>query len=129
MTRDPAWLTDDLEGLKRSHLSRPRRLVKSLGPGRSLIDGRELVDFSTNDYLGLARDPRLILASSDIPTGAGASPLVTGRSEQYSQLEQDIADISINRPRHHWAAVPPLGVLDNQVKQAVKITLDLKSAA
>jgi len=92
MTRDPAWLTDDLEGLKRSHLFRPRRLVKSLGPGRSLIDGRELVDFSTNDYLGLARDPRLILASSDIPTGAGASPLVTGRSEQYSQLEQDIAD-------------------------------------
>jgi len=92
MTRDPAWLTDDLEGLKRSHLLRPRRLVKSLGPGRSLIDGRELVDFSTNDYLGLARDPRLILASADIPTGAGASPLVTGRSEQYSQLEQDIAD-------------------------------------
>ncbi|MEC7557044.1 MAG: 8-amino-7-oxononanoate synthase [Planctomycetota bacterium] len=92
MTRDPAWLTDDLEGLKRSHLFRPRRLVKSLGPGRSLIDGRELVDFSTNDYLGLARDPRLILASADIPTGAGASPLVTGRSEQYSQLEQDVAD-------------------------------------
>lgn len=92
MTRDPAWLTDDLEGLKRSHLFRPRRLVKSLGPGRSLIDGLELVDFSTNDYLGLARDSRLILASSDIPTGAGASPLVTGRSEQYSQLEQDIAD-------------------------------------
>ena len=92
MTRDPAWLTDDLEGLKRSHLLRPRRLVKSLGPGRSLIDGRELIDFSTNDYLGLARDPRLILASADIPTGAGASPLVTGRSEQYSQLEQDIAD-------------------------------------
>ena len=64
MTRDPAWLTDDLEGLKRSHLLRPRRLVQSLGPGRSLIDGLELVDFSTNDYLGLARDSRLILASS-----------------------------------------------------------------
>ncbi|HAA50869.1 MAG TPA: 8-amino-7-oxononanoate synthase [Planctomycetaceae bacterium] len=92
MTRDPAWLADDLEGLKRSHLVRPRRLVKSLGPGRSLINGRELVDFSTNDYLGLARDTRLTRASADVPTGAGASPLVTGRSEQYCQLEQDIAD-------------------------------------
>ena len=91
MTRDPAWLTDGLDALERDHLLRPRRHVEPLGPGRSRIDGRELVDFSSNDYLGLARDPRLIRAAAGVPAGAGASPLVSGRSPQYCRLEEDIA--------------------------------------
>ena len=34
MTRDPAWLTDGLDDLKRDHLLRPRRVVEPLGPSR-----------------------------------------------------------------------------------------------
>ncbi len=91
MTRDPDWLLDGLGALQRDHLLRPRRRVQPLGSGRSRIDGQHVIDFSSNDYLGLARDSRLIRAAAGIPTGAGASPLVSGRSEPYCQLEHDIA--------------------------------------
>ncbi len=91
MHLEPAWLTDGLEALEQGHLIRPRRRVEPLEDGRSRIDGRELVDFSTNDYLGFARDSRLADAATGIAAGAGASPLVSGRSPQYCQLEQNIA--------------------------------------
>jgi 8-amino-7-oxononanoate synthase len=91
MTRDPAWLTEGLDDLKREHLLRPRRVVEPLGPGHSRVDGQDLVDFSSNDYLGLARDPRLIQAAATAPAGAGASPLVSGRSPQYCRLEESLA--------------------------------------
>jgi 8-amino-7-oxononanoate synthase len=91
MTRDPAWLTDGLDDLKRDHLLRPRRVVEPLGPGHSRVDGQQLVDFSSNDYLGLARDPRLLTAAASAPAGAGASPLVSGRSPQYCRLEESLA--------------------------------------
>ena len=76
MTRDPAWLTDGLDDLKRDHLLRPRRVVEPLGPGHSRVDGQQLVDFSSNDYLGLATHPEI----SALVLGAsrdGADPLVT----------------------------------------------------
>ncbi len=92
MTRDPDWLLDGLNALQREHLLRPRRRVQPLGPGRSRIDGHDVIDFSSNDYLGLARDSRLTQAAAGVHAGAGASPLVSGRSEHYSQLEHDIAE-------------------------------------
>ncbi len=92
MTRDPDWLLDGLSALQREHLLRPRRLVQPLGPGRSRIDGHDVIDFSSNDYLGLARDSRLTRAAAGVPAGAGASPLVSGRSEHFCQLEHDIAE-------------------------------------
>ena len=72
MHLEPAWLTDGLEDLHQRHLTRPRRLVEPRGNGRSRIDGRDLIDFSTNDYLGLARDSRLADAAAGVPAGAGA---------------------------------------------------------
>jgi len=91
MTRDPAWLTDELDELKREHLFRSRRVVEPVAPGHSRVNGQELVDFSANDYLGLARDPRLAKAAEGAPAGAGASPLVSGRSPQYCRLEESLA--------------------------------------
>jgi len=63
--------------------------------GRIRRDGRDLLDFSSNDYLGLARHPLLIerareWASRD-GTGAGASRLVTGTSDAHLAVEAKIA--------------------------------------
>src|SRR5438128_2094090 len=54
-----------------------------------------LVDLAGNDYLGLARDPRVIAAAADAAQtwGAGStgSRLVTGSTELHTELEQALA--------------------------------------
>lgn len=68
----------------------------ALGPaGRIVRDGRTLIDFSSNDYLGLAGHPLLAERAGDwaarLGAGAGASRLVTGTSEAHLALEARIA--------------------------------------
>jgi 8-amino-7-oxononanoate synthase len=68
----------------------------SLAPGgRIARGGRTLVDFSSNDYLGLATHPLLIARAREFTerhgTGSGASRLVTGTSEAVLALEARIA--------------------------------------
>lgn len=71
---------------------RPAALVKG---GRVRRDGHELIDFSSNDYLGLARHPLLIERAREWTeahgTGSGASRLVTGTSAAHLVIEARIA--------------------------------------
>jgi 8-amino-7-oxononanoate synthase len=59
-------------------------------------DGDGLLDLASNDYLGLARDPRVTRAAADaaLTWGAGAtgSRLVTGTTGLHQQLEESLAD-------------------------------------
>ena len=54
------------------------------------------IDFSSNDYLGLASDPRLAEAASramrDHGVGAGAARLISGNNPEHEALEEDLAD-------------------------------------
>ncbi len=63
--------------------------------GRIERGGRQFIDFSSNDYLGLSQHPALIERSRDwtarMGAGAGASRLVTGTSEAHLALEEKIA--------------------------------------
>lgn len=94
---DPlAWIDDALDVLDRSALR--RRLATRCGPQRPSqieLDGRPLVNFSSNDYLALAADERLIAAAqaaaAEYGWGSGASPLVTGRSSAHERLEKELA--------------------------------------
>ncbi len=65
-----------------------RGLVRTL----SVLD-RGLVNFASNDYLGLAADPRLLEAASAVTAsfGTGASPLVSGWTEYHQRLVEDLA--------------------------------------
>ncbi|HZZ72738.1 MAG TPA: 8-amino-7-oxononanoate synthase [Pirellulales bacterium] len=90
-----AWLTAELERLDQGHL---RRSLSTHGgpPGPTLLrGGRSVLNFGSNDYLGLANDPRVTAAArhaiEQFGWGAGASPLVVGRSELHAQLEQELA--------------------------------------
>jgi 8-amino-7-oxononanoate synthase len=80
------------------------RLVRTAGdarPGRIVVDGRELIDFGSNDYLGLARHARLIEAlgiAAKAGVGARASHLLGGHHEAHEALQQGLADW-IGQPR------------------------------
>jgi 8-amino-7-oxononanoate synthase len=92
-----AWIEDDLAALRMSGLERPHR-VRSGRQGREVdLDGQTLLNFGSNDYLGLAGDVRLTKAASKAACaegfGAGASPLVSGHSQAHELLERALADL------------------------------------
>lgn len=61
-----------------------------------IIDGKQLLSFCSNDYLGLASHPALKKAFIDAVeqdgVGAGAAHLLTGHSQYHQQLEEQLAD-------------------------------------
>ena len=77
-------------------LQRVRRTVIPGENGRDQIDGRSLWNFGTNDYLGLARDPRVVAAATEALSkygaGARASPVVVGRTGIHEELEARLAE-------------------------------------
>jgi len=89
------WLSDELNRLKAEGLLRRRRIVNPLPDGACELDGAGLLNFATNDYLGLAGDARLraaaVEAQDDAGTGARASALVCGRTRWHERLENELA--------------------------------------
>jgi 8-amino-7-oxononanoate synthase len=92
-------LDDVLAGLDRQHLIRRRTTIDGfVEPGNRLVTaaaGRTLVDFSSNDYLGLAHHPAVAAAMSECASrtgaGSGASHLVTGHGIEHERLEEELA--------------------------------------
>src|SRR5258707_370249 len=89
------WMNDDLNDRRRRGLYRTRRRLQSGQGVRVRLGGRELLNFSSNDYLGRAPAPRLAGAAARAArrhgTGAGASPLVSGLLPPVRALERDLA--------------------------------------
>ena len=99
MKRRPSEIEAALTQLDREHLRRERRTVDGfVEPGSrvtTIVDGRQLVDFSSNDYLGLARHPAvadaMIQCAERCGSGSGASHLVTGHGAEHTLLEEELA--------------------------------------
>lgn len=75
---------------------RHKTLTAAPGPV-AVVDGRELVTFSSNDYLGLATHPKVIAAQqrgAALGAGATASHLVNGHFDIHQQLQNKIAEVS-----------------------------------
>ena len=91
----PSWYDDELAELRRQGLYRSRRRIQSPQQVRVRQRGRELLNFSSNDYLNLAADPRLARAAARAAkkygAGAGSSPLVSGWLPPLRTLERALA--------------------------------------
>ena len=105
-----------LAQIRAQDLHRMRRVVEGGHGARIAVDGRDCLNFCSNDYLGLASDPRLAEAACAAlgqGTGSGAAALVSGYNREHAALEEELADF-LGRPRallfsSGWAA--NLGVL------------------
>jgi 8-amino-7-oxononanoate synthase len=88
-------LAADLVALEARGLRRHRRVLESPQSARVVVDGRDYVAFCSNDYLGLAADPRLIAAACagarTDGVGAGASHLILGHASSHHRLEAALA--------------------------------------
>ena len=98
MKRQAPALEAALAQLEAAQLRRARVTVDhraATGRTLTLSGGRELVDFSSNDYLGLARHPALAAAMSECAThagaGSGASHLISGHGAEHAKLEEELA--------------------------------------
>ena len=96
MTKRLNWIADELDTLSGQGLLRELQTRESPPvAGMVQLDGVALVNFGSNDYLGLAADERLIDAvkhcSGQHGWGAGGSSLVNGRGTLHRRLEQEIA--------------------------------------
>lgn len=88
-------LQGQLDALKKGGLERRRRTLQAPCGPLARVDGRELISFCSNDYLGLASDPALIAAAcagaQSWGVGSGASHLVSGHLEPHQALEARLA--------------------------------------
>lgn len=90
--------SDELAALEAQALRRRRRVVASPCAPEQTVDGRPLLAFCSNDYLGLASDPALVAAAQEgarlYGLGSGASPLVCGHQAPHAALEKRLADFT-----------------------------------
>lgn len=88
-------LRDELAALEREGLRRRRRVLEAPCGPLARVQGRELLSFCSNDYLGLANDPAVIDAACagarQWGVGSGASHLVSGHLGAHELLEQRLA--------------------------------------
>lgn len=91
---DPIF-AEHLDTAAKRGMARRLRPLAPAGPGRVALDGRELINFASNDYLGLSRHPELIARARDwtarLGAGAGSSRLVTGTLEAHAAVEAKVA--------------------------------------
>ncbi len=88
-------LENGLTDLEREGLKRVRRTLEAPCGPLARVDGRDLISFCSNDYLGLANDPKLIEAAcagaKKWGVGSGASHLVSGHLSPHEELEEELA--------------------------------------
>ncbi|WP_421206342.1 8-amino-7-oxononanoate synthase [Aeromonas enteropelogenes] len=93
---DPFELSAALAEREQAGLLRSRVATDGASGGRLKVGGLDYLNFSANNYLGLADHPAIKVAFQEgierYGAGAGASPLVTGYSRAHLELEETLAD-------------------------------------
>ena len=88
-------LSERLKEIDSQGLTRRRKMLTTPQGVSVILEGRPLLNFCSNDYLGLANHPRVVEAlrrgASEFGVGSGASHLVCGHSLPHEQLEEALA--------------------------------------
>lgn len=133
---DPlAWIPEQLELLE--SLERRRSIhIRATQQGPSVDwKERELLNFSSNDYLNLAADPRLEAAACEAIQregwGSGASPLITGRGQSQASLEAALSQFEATEAALTFASgfAANAGVIDALADRGDVILSDEKNHA
>ena len=123
-------LDAELRRIRAADLYRVRRVIDGNHGADIVVDGRRCINFCSNDYLGLAGDPRLAVAAKraldHAGVGSGGSALISGYNAEHRALEEALADFT-GRPRallfsSGWAA--NLGVLRGLLRRGDAIVAD-----
>jgi 8-amino-7-oxononanoate synthase len=125
-----------LAGLDESQLYRRRKLVTSIDATHVICDGREYVNFASNNYLGLTHHPQVLAAAErslrEAGTGSGASPLITGYGPAHASAEGHIAkwkgtEAAIILPsgyQANHAAIQTLAAVAEKDRRKLRFNLD-----
>ncbi|MFE1747885.1 8-amino-7-oxononanoate synthase [Coleofasciculus sp. H7-2] len=96
-TNPYAWVEQSLATIHRADWYRSVQAIASRPGATVLLEGREVINFASNDYLGLAGDERLIqaavAATQEFGTGSTGSRLLSGHRELHRELEVAIASL------------------------------------
>jgi len=91
-------LADELQQIKQQNLYRSRRIISSPQGVEIVVDDKKLINFSSNDYLGLANHPEVIAAfqsaTNQYGVGSGSAHLICGHSQSHHALEEELADFT-----------------------------------
>src|ERR1043166_3772781 len=96
MRRDPlGYLGNELDTLKQQGLYRHLRILEGEQKPKTTFDHRQVVNLSSNNYLGLTTDPRLreaaLQAIRDFGVGSGSVRTIAGTMEIHMELEGRLA--------------------------------------
>ena len=91
-----AKLKTELDARKAEHLYRSRKVLQSPQSVEPIINGKKVLSFCSNDYLGLANHPDVIQrfkkAADEYGVGSGSAHLVSGHSAEHHALEEELAE-------------------------------------
>ncbi|ALF55364.1 8-amino-7-oxononanoate synthase [Nostoc piscinale CENA21] len=98
MTPDPyAWIEESLATIHRADWYRKVQTLSDRPGATVVLAGQEVINFASNDYLGLAGDERLIAAATaatrELGTGSTGSRLLSGHRQLHRDLEKAIASL------------------------------------
>ena len=90
-----SWLGDQIQTLKDQHLYKVPKILESPAGGRVRMNGKEVVNLASNNYLGLANHPKVVEAShralDEWGAGAGAVRWIGGTMAIHEELENRLA--------------------------------------
>lgn len=90
-----SWLSRQIQDLKDQHLYKSPRILQSPAAGRVRMDGKEVINLASNNYLGLANHPKVRQAAEEAiekwGVGAGAVRWIGGTMEVHDELERRLA--------------------------------------